>query len=293
MKLLLRSMLFVSAHNTKFIEKSLSTDADALILDMEDAVPEDQKAKAREYLKLYLEKGVFNGKQVFVRTNSLDSPHFIKDIDASIHKDILGIMPPKIQSRDDMIFLDKLLSQKENEFNIDQGHFKLAPLIETTASVLNLSEIIRDTNRIAAIVFGGEDFLNDLEGTHGHPPIAFNTPKALIAMAARSAGVSPIDTPFLDLTDEEGFIHEKGEASELGFAGSLLINPRQIAPANKCFTPSDAEIKTSKEIIDAIAESEKAGEGCVMLGNNMIGPPMQRRAERIIEFVDMIEQKSE
>lgn len=288
MKLLLRSMMFVSAHNPKFIKKSLTTNADALILDMEDAVPEDQKEMAREVFSEYLQNDAFRGRQIFVRTNSLDSPHFIKDIDASIHKDVLGIMPPKIQSRDDIIFLDKLLTQKENEYGIEQGHFKLAPLVETTAAVLNLSEIIKDTNRIVAIVFGGEDFLNDLEGTHGHPPIAFNTPKALIAMAARSVGISPIDTPFLDLEDEDGLRKEKKEAYELGFAGSLLINPRQIIPANECFTPNDEDISQSKAIIKAIENSRKDGAGCVMLGQSMVGPPMQRRAERIMKFMELV-----
>lgn len=291
MKLLLRSMMFVSAHNPKFIEKSLTTNADALILDMEDAVPEDKKDAARTVFGEYLAKGAFQGRKVFVRTNSLDSPHFVKDIDVSIHEDVLGIMPPKIQTRDDIVFLEKLLTQKENEFGIASGHFKLAPLVETTAAVLNLSEIIRDTKRIVAIVFGGEDFLNDLEGTHGHPPIAFNTPKALIAMAARSVGVSPIDTPFLDLQDEEGFIEEKEAAYQLGFAGSLLINPRQIESANKCFTPNEDDIAESQAIIDAIAQSKKDGAGCVMLGKSMVGPPMQRRAERIIEFMDLVNNK--
>ncbi|MDR2487408.1 MAG: CoA ester lyase [Clostridiales Family XIII bacterium] len=291
MKLLLRSMLFVTAHNEKFIEKSVQTDADALIMDMEDSVPDDCKEKARTLLRSYLERGALAGKQVFVRTNPLDSEHFARDVDAAMHKDILGFMPPKIQSRDDIVFLEKLLTQKENEHGLAPGSFKLAPLVETTAAVLNLSEIIRDNRRIVAIAFGGEDFLNDLEGLHGEPPIAFDVPRALIAMAARSIGIAPIDTPFLDLKDADGFVHEKKEAFELGFAGSLLINPRQIAPANACFTPDADEIARAKEIIEAIRVSKEQGAGCVMLGERMVGPPMRRKAEQIVALVDLIENK--
>jgi citrate lyase subunit beta/citryl-CoA lyase len=292
MKMLLRSMLFVTAHNPKFIEKSVSTDADALILDMEDSVPDDCKEMAQGLVREYLGKGFFRGKTVFMRTNPIDSRHFIRDIDAGMSADIRGFMPPKIQSRDDIIFMEKLLTQKENENGLPPGHFKLAPLVETTASVLDLSRIISNNKRIVAIVFGGEDFLNDLEGIHGNPPIAFNVPKALIAMAARSIGIAPIDTPYLDLKDEDGFLREKREAYELGFAGSLLINPKQIAHANDCFSPETAEVERSRKIIEAIRVSKESGAGCVMLGNTMVGPPMQKKAEQIVEFVDMIERKN-
>jgi len=291
MKLLLRSMLFVPGTNPKFIEKSISTDADAIILDMEDSVPEPFKVTAQKTVHEALQSGIFKGKQVFVRTNSLDSEHFIRDIDACMHEDIMGFMPPKIQSRDDVVFLEKLLSQKENENGLPYGHFKLAPLVETTAAVLNLSGIIRDNKRIVAITFGGEDFLNDLEGTHGTPPVAFNVPRALVAMAARSIGITPIDTPFLDLTDMEGFESEKRETFELGFGGSLLINPRQIEIANRCYTPRKEDVEKAREVIAAILESKEKGAGCAMLGDSMIGPPMQKKAEQIVELMEMIERK--
>jgi citrate lyase subunit beta/citryl-CoA lyase len=290
-RLLLRSMLFVTGHNERFIEKSVTTDADALIIDMEDSVPGDCKRLAQDTVVRSLADGVFTGRTVFIRTNALDSPHFIRDIDAGMHTDVTGFMPPKIQSHDDIVFLDKLLTQKENEHGIAAGHFRLAPLVETTASVLDLANIIKGDRRIVAIVFGGEDFLNDLEGIHGDPPVAFNTPRALIAMAARSVGVAPIDTPFLDLHDADGFEREKREAFELGFAGSLLINPRQIEAANRIFSPDPAEVERAREIVEAIRLSKEQGAGCVMLGDVMVGPPMQKKAEQIIAFTNLVDAK--
>jgi citrate lyase subunit beta/citryl-CoA lyase len=290
-RLLLRSMLFVPGHNREFIDNSVTTDADALVMDMEDSVPEDRKADAQETLRGAFADGIFGGKTVFIRTNSLESRHFLRDIDAGMHADLTGFMPPKIQSREDIVFLDKLLTQKENEYGMEPGCIKLAPLVETTAAVLDLANIIRDSRRIVAIVFGGEDYLNDLEGIHGEPPKAFDTPRSLIAMAARSAGVAPIDTPFLDLSDAEGLEREKREAYELGFAGSLLINPRQIEPANRCFTPAPELVANAREIVEAIRVSEEQGAGCVMLGKRMIGPPMQKKAEQIIELIELVEAK--
>lgn len=290
MDLLLRSMLFVPAYNRKFIEKALDSNADALILDMEDAVPEDWKAEARSIITEYAEKGAFQNLTVFVRTNPLEDPQMMQDIKAAAHKDITGFMPPKISSEADMLFLDRLLAQQEQEHCIESGHFKLAPLVETTASVLNLAQIVRHSKRTVAICFGGEDYLNDLQGIHGFPPKAFDTPRALIAMAARSVGIAPIDTPFLDLTDMEGFVAEKNEAYELGFAGSLLINPKQIQPANECFMPDDEEVEQARRVIAAIDESKKNGAGCVMLDRRMVGPPMQRKAEQIIKYMKLVEE---
>lgn len=288
--MLLRSVMFVPAHNKKIIEKGINSNADAIIIDLEDSVSESDKVIARKTAAEYIAKGI-KRKMVFIRTNSLESPMLLEDINACANKYITGFMPPKISSEDDMLYLDKLLNQKEKELNLKKGYFKLVPLVETAAAVLNLASIVRHSDRTIAICFGGEDYLNDICGTHGHPPKAFVTPKALIAMAARSVGIIPIDTPFLDLHDREGFIKEKQEAFEMGFGGSLLINPRQIEDANRCFTPSQKEVERSKEIIQAIKKSNEEGIGCVMLGDVMIGPPMQRRAERIVRFMELVEKK--
>lgn len=289
--MLLRSMLFVPAHNKKFIDKALESDADAIILDMEDSVPENSKVIARKIIGEYAQSNKFEKHTVFIRTNPLEEPQILKDIEAGSHVTITGFMPPKISSEGDILFLERLLEQQEMERGISNGHFKLAPLVETTAAVLNLTEIVRHSKRTVAICFGGEDYLNDLQGIHGTPPKAFDVPRALIAMAARSVGIEPIDTPFLNLKDEKGFIREKKEAYELGFSGSLLINPKQIKDANNCFKPNDDEVQQAINIIDAIKKSKELGDGCVMLGNQMIGPPMQRKAEQIMKLIKMIEEK--
>jgi citrate lyase subunit beta/citryl-CoA lyase len=290
-KMLLRSMLFVPANNRKFVEKGLASAADALILDFEDAVPPNQKEDARAILKEYLDKGAFKDAVVFIRTNAMDSPELLKDIDCGMHEDITGFMPPKITSRDDIVFIEKLLTQKENAHGIESGHFKLAPLIETTGAVLNLSEILSGNTRLVALCFGGDDFLGDLHGSYGDPPVAHFTPRAMVAMAARSAGLIPIDTPYLFLHDFEGLKKEKDQGFELGFGGALLISPRHIDIINKCFTPSPEEAALARSIRDAIKTSTEDGSGCVMLGERMVGPPMRRRAEWIMELMELVQAK--
>ena len=286
---LFRSLLFVPAYRKKFIDSALKTDADALIIDLEDAVPLEYKADARVILKEYILGGCFSARQVFVRLNSIESRMLFEDIETILHPDIAGVMLTKVYSADDMIYYDKLFTQYEQEKGLEEGHFKFLPLIETTAAVLNVYEIAAATTRTIAICFGGEDFLNDLEGLHKVPPRTFDYPRAQIAIAARAAGILPIDTPFLDLHNEEGFINEENISFEMGYAGALLIHPKQIPLAHSCFVPKEDEVQRSEAIVAAIKEAEKTGSGVAMLNGKMIGPPMRKRAEKVLRIMELIE----
>jgi len=286
---LMRSVLFVPANNPRHIEKAVSSKADALVLDFEDAVPEDEKAHAREIVGGYLARGAFRGRTIFVRTNPSDSAHFMADVDAVVHPDVAGYMPPKVSAREELSAWDELLTRKENEAGIPAGHFKLAPLIESPAAVLHLPRLIEGAKRLVAIAFGGSDFLNDLEGNESAAPEVLDTPRTLIALAARSVGISPLDTPFFDLNDPDGFARKKREAYGLGFAGTLLIHPSQIESANRCFLPSDEEVRKARRIVDAVDESRKTGSSYVTLDGIAIGTPVQKRARKIIAYMALVD----
>lgn len=286
---LLRSLLFVPAYRKKFIDSALKCDADALIIDLEDAVPSEYKADARVILKEYILGGAFQDRTVFVRLNSIESKMLFEDIETVLNEDIDGVMLTKIYSEDDMIYYDKLFTQFEEEKGLEQGHFKFLPLIETTSAVLNVFSIAKASKRTIAVCFGGEDYLNDLVGLHKNPPRSFDYPRAQIAVAARAAGILPIDTPYLALSDEEGFIQEEKVSFEMGYAGALLIHPKQIPLAHKCFVPEEEEIERSKQIVNAIEEAKKTGSGVTMLNGKMIGPPMRKRAEKVLHIMGLIE----
>lgn len=287
-RILLRNMMYVPAYREKFIEKSLTAPADAIIYDLEDSVPAVFKPEARKILRKYIESGVFKGKKVFIRLNPLESNMLSEDLKYVLHKDITGFMPSKIYTAADMDYYDKLISQLEAENNIPIGHFKLTPLIETTSAVMDIYNICKQTKRTIAACFGGEDFLNDLEGLHKEPPRSLDYPRAAIAIAARAAGVLPIDTPFLAIHDEEAFIKEESVSFEMGFAGVQILSPRQIHLANKCFTPDDEEVKRSMEIVEACKKSSEEGSGVAMYNGKMIGPPMRKRAEKVLEIMELI-----
>lgn len=289
--LVLRSMLFVPTYKESFIKHGIEANADAIILDLEDSIPEQFKSIARQNVKKFLEEGAFKDIVTFVRINPIESKLLFEDLKYVLHEDIDGLMLTKIYTSDDMIFYDNLITQLEAENDLPYHHFAFAPLIETTSAVMDIYNIAKSTPRNVAITFGGEDFLNDLEGIHGEPPISFNHPRAVIALASRAAGILPIDTPYLALNDFDGFEKEESISFEMGFAGCLLIHPKQIELANKCFTPSDNEVKRSLEIVEAVEESKAAGSGVAMLGKKMIGPPMEKRARKVLSLIDLINRK--
>lgn len=285
---LLRSLLFVPAYRKKFIDSALTNNADALIIDLEDAVPAEYKADARVILREYILDGSFQNRIVFVRLNSIESKMLFEDLDAIMFEDIDGVMLSKVYSEDDMIYYDKLFTQFEQEKGIEEGHFKFLPLIETTSAVFNVFSIAKASKRTIALCFGGEDYLNDLVGLHKNPPRSFDYPRAQIAIAARAAGILPIDTPYLALSDDEGFVQEENISFEMGYAGVLLIHPKQIPLAHKCFVPDPDEVERSIQIVNAVEEAKKIGSGVAMLNGKMVGPPMKKRAEKVLQIMELV-----
>lgn len=286
--MVLRSMLFVPAYNKKFLDSALRKNADALILDLEDSVPEVYKADAREILREYLKKEEFQNRVIFIRLNPIESGLLLEDLEVSMNTNVNGFVLSKIYTNEDIQYYDNLISKYEENHEIKKGHFKFLPLIETTSAVLDVYNIAKASDRIIGLAFGGEDFLNDLHGIHGEPPRTFDYPRAKIALAARSAGVLPIDTPYLDLHDDDGFIKEESVSFEMGFAGCMLIHPSQIGLANSCFMPCEEEVEKSRRIFAAIREAEKKGSGVAMLDGKMIGPPMRKRAEKVLELIKLV-----
>ena len=288
----LRTMTFVPGYMTKFLDKAIDFKSDALILDLEDSVPLKDKQKARENIATYL-KGKKYSQQVFIRVNPIDSGMLFDDLDAVLHEATDGIMFTKVIDEKDIIYFDKLLSQLENDKGFPNGKFKICPLIETGSAMIKSYDIAIASDRVNALVLGGEDYLTDLDGLHKEHGISLLVPRSLVVMAARTAKIDAIDTPFLDIKNTEGFEKEVKLARELGFSGTLIIHPTQIEIANRNFTPSEEEIDEAKKIIEAIELSKEKGLGVALLDGKLIGPPMEKRAQNIIAKIKRIKEATE
>ena len=283
----LRTMTFVPGYMTKFLDKAINFESDAIILDLEDSVPEPFKEQARENIRSYLDKGAFK-QRVFIRVNSISSGLLSKDLTASLHENVEGFMFTKTVDERDIHYFDKLLGQLEVDNGFAKGTFNMCPLIETASSVLRAYEIALASERVIALTFGGEDYLTDLDGLHKEHGTSLLVPRSMIVMAARAAGIDAIDTPFLEVANTDGYRKETALARELGFSGSLVIHPSQIEIANSAFTPSEEEVAESKRVIAAVDESRAKGQAVTLLDGVLVGPPMEKRAHSVLAKIATI-----
>ncbi len=286
----LRSMIFVPGYKEKFLENAIGFNADALILDIEDSVPYGFKDESRKNIKIFLDNNSFK-QDIYIRVNSFKSGMLSRDLECAINKNTTGIMFPKVNNERDVFYFDRMLTQIEMDKGFPVGKFKMCPLIETGSGILNALEIATASDRLTAITFGGEDYLTDLDGLHKEHGMSLLVPRSLIVIAARTAGIEVLDTPYLNLRDIEGLKREFSLAKELGFSGSLLIHPSQIDIANEIFFPSKEEIENSKKLIQAIEESKASGSAVTLIDGQLVGPPMLKRAEKVIEKLRQAEKK--
>ncbi len=288
MKYLLRSMLFVPAYNEKFLDKAAGSKADAIIFDLEDAVPSEKREAAREILGRYLAEGVFDGRQLFVRINELGSRDLMRDLELIDGNRILGVVPPKIKEVSQIQEISGLLKKCEERDGLKEGTIKLLPMIETAGAVANVQGIAGSSGRIIALLFGGEDYLDSIWGTHEYSAKAFEMPRAMVVMAARMNGLLPIDTPYLDLKNEEGFMAEERMAYSMGFAGALVVNPIQIPWANRCFGPSEEEVAHARAVLETVEKAKEEERSVATLEGKLVGPPMLKRANKVMEWAEEI-----
>jgi citrate lyase subunit beta/citryl-CoA lyase len=280
---LLRSLMFVPGHNNRLLNSASRSDADVLLLDIEDSVqPVANKQIARDKIKEYVEKKAFKNHLVFPRVNDRESGQLLKDVYQLTIEGVDGFMYPKSRMGEDVYFFDKLLETIEYEKGIPVGTFKIIPLIETAAAVLNAQEICQSSKRVIAIAYGCEDFVADLKGRHDKDGQSLFTPRALIAMAARANNVIPIDTVHIAVHDLEDLEKNLIVAKNLGFEGMLVLNPKEIPLVHQYFTPNDDEVNRAKEIIKLYNGSIIDGRGVAIIDKKFIGPPMVLLARNVL-----------
>lgn len=286
---LMRSLMFVPGHNRRLLDSAARSQADVLLLDLEDSVqPVNNKQVARDTIQEYIERGDFKNFHVFPRINDRESGHLLRDLQQLTIKGIDGFMYPKSHSGQDIYFIDKLLETIEYEKGIKVGTFKLIPLIETTAAVMNVMDICSASNRIVAIAFGCEDFVTDLQGVHDEEGASIYSARALIAMGARANNVIPIDTVHIRVHDLADLEKNLKVAKKLGFEGMLVLNPKELPLVHQYFSPTNQEISDAEDMLVLAKEAEKKGMGVAVKDNKFIGPPMVLKAKKILKKQSLI-----
>jgi len=286
---LLRTLLFVPGHNDKLIESASKSEADAIVFDLEDSVmPFERKEDARNNIKNKITEIDFGGKPIFVRVNESASGVLLKDLHTLSVEGISGFLYPKTNIGSDIFFIDKLLETIEYEKKFPIGTFKIIPIIEGAAAVLNAQEICQASTRVIALAFGSADFMTDIRGILDNERMSIQTPRALIALAARANNVLPIDTSFNNVHDLEGLEYNLKIAKKLGFEGMSVLHPKQIELAHRYFSPSKEEYENAIELLRLNELSIAESRGVSIKEGKFIGPPLVEQSKQIIKKWNLI-----
>lgn len=277
-----RSMLFLPGNTPNIIINGDALGADCIILDLEDAVAPDQKDAARLLVHNAISQMGFDGCEITVRINSLDTAYWQDDLSAIVPLGPSMIMPAKVSSAADVHTLDAYITKLEAQHNMEQNTVKLIPLIETALGVENAFAIATASPRVAALFLGGEDLSADLrcKRTKGGEEIRYARGRLLLA--ARAAGIDAYDTPFTDVNDDAGALEDAQFAKSLGFSGKAAISPRHVALINEAFSPTAEEIEYAQEVFDAIEQAKRQGRGAISLRGKMIDAPIVERARQTL-----------
>ena len=292
-KLVHRTVLFTAGHNQKYLKKTFSTDADAIVFDLEDAVPYNKKDEARKILKEFLSKPLPDDRPVYIRINPLYTGYTLLDLDATICPNINGFLYPMTNSAQDVIIFDAQLSLKEKQLNLPNGYFDIITVIETPAGVLNIQEIAKSSKRVVGLLFGSEDFLAEQEGSHGENSEGINVPRHLISMAARAANIMAIDTPFVNVGDFEGLKKHIKKAKNLGFNGMVVMSPRELDIINDMYTPGESEVEFANKIVRLSDEAVKENRGIVIADGVFVSPPTLKASKKVLNRVEAIKNYEE
>jgi len=291
---LMRSLMFVPGHSDRLLTSASKSSADVLLIDLEDSVqPVENKQVARDKVEKYINEGYFKDYQLFPRINDRNSGQLHKDINQLTINGVAGFMYPKAKNAGDIHFIDKLLETIEVEKGFALGSFKLIPLIETAAAVLNAQEIIQASQRVIAIAFGSEDFIQDLQGIHDPKGESILVPRSMIAMAARANNVTPIDTVHIKVHDIEDLKENLELARKLGFEGMLVLHPKEIEHVHRYFSPTPKEIDNAQEMLQLNDEAQKNNVGVAIIGDKFVGPPLVSAAEQLLKRSKKVEARND
>lgn len=282
-----RSFLFAPGNHARRVEKCLTLGADAVILDLEDAVANAEKAGTRALVVEAL--GAPRRCQGYVRVNALGTEWCHGDFVAVVAAGVDGIVLPKVESAGDLQTAEWLLAALERERGLPEGGIDLIPIIETAAGYSNLKGIAAAARRARRLAFGAGDFTLDVGITWSRDETELLPYRTAFVVESRAAGLEPpLDTVWVALKDPEGFAASVRRARDLGFQGKLCIHPDQVPVVNDCFRPTDAQLAQARKVVDAFAQAERDGLAAIQVDGQFVDYPIVYRAQRLIARADAI-----
>ena len=291
-KPIVRSWLYVPGQRERMVRKSFELKADAVIYDLEDAVPIAEKQAARDLLtRLLGEPPALGTPRRYVRLNHPSHVElFAADLACAVRLSVDGIGLPKVETAGEVRAVADALDDAERDARVGVGSTRIMLLIESPLGLVNAYEIASASPRIVAIGFGAEDFSREM----GLPLVKTAEAKeqlfarATVAVAAAAAGVQAVDVIWTDLADIDGVAEEAAQARRLGFTGKAAIHPDQIAPINAAFSPTQGEVAYAREVLAAYDAAVAQGTGAINYKGNFLEEPVIARARHVLALARRI-----
>ena len=287
-----RSFLFAPGNVARRVEKALTLDADAVILDLEDSVGEAEKAATRAPVAQALARP--RRPRAYVRVNAPSTSWCCRDLVETVRPGLDGVMVPKIESAADLHAIDWLLASLEREQGLAEGSLDLMPIIETATGMQRIDRILQAKSlrpyrapwRVKRVAFGAADYGHDvgLSPTLDEPELA--DARARVVLASRAAGLEGLlDSPWFHFKETAAFARSLERSRRGGFQGRLCVHPDQIAPVNAAYLPSPEEIAAAERIVAAFREAESRGAAAIQVDGQMIDYPVAHRAQALLDAV--------
>ena len=274
--------MFANAQKPSLVRDAYIYKPDSLIIDLEDAVAENQKDSARFSLYNILRTVDFRGVERVVRINGLDTPHWQEDIRVCVAGGADAIRIAKCESAADVNTVEEAVLAAEREFGVEEGSTLLMAALESPYGVLNALEICKASPRMFGIALSGGDFRRTMHTKPTKSGVEMQAARGHMVLAARAAGVQVFDTVFTDFNDMEGFCDEVRLIKDMGFDGKSIVSPKQIRPTHEIFAPTQKEIQQAERVVRAIRENADKGVGIFLLDGKMLDVAFVEGAERTI-----------
>jgi citrate lyase subunit beta / citryl-CoA lyase len=282
-----RTFLFAPGNHPRRVEKALSLDADAVILDLEDACPIAEKKATRAVVVAACQRP--RTGLGYVRVNATTTEFGYGDIVAVVQRGVDGIILPKVEQADEIRAVDWVIANLETERGLPVGTFDVIPIIETAKGMANIRAITAAGTRVKRIAFGAGDFTLDMSIEWSRAETELLPYRSECVLASRAAEIeAPIDTVWVDLKDAEGFASSTRHIKGLGFQGKMCIHPDQVPVANEILSPSAGEVEWSRKVVQTFEAAEKAGSASIQLEGKFIDYPIVYRARRVLETMQRI-----
>ncbi|GLB26361.1 citrate lyase subunit beta [Lacrimispora xylanolytica] len=283
-KRLRRTMMFINSQKPGLIKDAYIYGSDSIILDLEDAVAENQKDAARFSLYHALKNIDYGNTEVLVRINGLDTPHWQEDVRVCVAGGADGIRIAKCENAEMVRQVEAAVLAAEREFGVEEGRTLLMAALESPVGIMNAYEIVTASDRMLGCAISGGDFRKSMHVQIQRGGVEMMVARGQMLLAARAAGVQCFDTMFPNIDDMEGFQAEVIQNHQMGFDGKSIVNPKQIAFVHETFAPTEKEIVYAEKLVRGCQAQADAGIGVYTVDGKMVDIPFFEDAKRIISL---------